>query len=226
MKKFLCFICLLSPFFVNAELSALVEEEMQAVSGKGIRIDANVDFARNTAYSYTETDWSVSASDDTWVSYAKIMVDEQGRVLSDATTGIDANDGYINYDPASGKTGNVKRQDKDILNGYSAKYLNEATGDYLIRKPYYMILGEISGGISFSGLELEFVSDFGINKNRAALKWTLPDKIVFNQFEISGLYISEDEFISRDDTKLLGARFDGPIYLPSTPDAYVFVTSD
>jgi hypothetical protein len=211
--------------FAQAELSALAENEMEAVSGKGIRIDANVDFAQTSKYEYSGVDnWVTTARDDTWVNYAKILVDDEGRVLSDATSGVGSNDGYINYHPDSGKTGNVTRE--TLLNGYNVVYKDEADGDYLIRKPHYLLIGEITGGIRFSGLELELVGDFGEGNNRAAMKWTLPEEIVFDQFEIAGLYVSEDQFISRDDNKLFGIRLDGPIYLPSTPDAYVFVTSD
>lgn len=241
MKYSFLLSCILIPFSATAELAALAEDEMEAVSGKGIRIDANVDFAQDTLYTYDPVhvdgahaadpdihpaieydDWSFSATDDTWISYAQILVDDQGNILQDRN-----NDGYLDYDPSnipSGKSGNIEK--KDLFNGYKVVYKEQQAGDQLLRKPHYIILGEISGGISFTGLELEFVGDFGENNNRPALKWTLPEKIVFDNFEISGVYISDDQFISRDDNKLLGARLDGPIYLPSTPDAYVFVTSD
>ena len=65
-----------------------------------------------------------------------------------------------------------------------------------------------------------------IYNNKAALKWTLPEEIVFDNFEISGIYVSDDLTIDRNDNKIIGARIDGPIYMPSQTNAYVFVTSD
>jgi len=232
----------------QAEMNAMADDEMEAISGKGIRIDANVDFAQDTQYTYDPVhvgldhspdpdihpvaeydDWSLSATDDTWIAYAQIIVDDKGNVLEDRNL-----DGYLDYDPSNippGKSGNIIKE--DVFNGYNVVYKKESlagdgttSADYLIRKPHHIILGEISGGISFSGLELEFVGDFGADNKGAALKWTLPEEIVFNEFEVSGIYISEDQFISRDDNKLIGLRIDGPIYLPTTPDAYVFITSD
>ncbi len=212
--------------FVQAELSALDDIGMQSVAGKGIVIDANVDFTRDTAVSYSDSNWGNNASDDTFIAYRQVVVDNDGRRLTDSD-----GDGYINIFGGA----NVKKSDG--LNGYNVVYKNPRPdgGDYLIRKPAYIILGEISGGISFTGLEFDFVSDFGYdealplteeNRPRPAMKWTLPDQINFNNFEVSGLYISTDDVIDRNDNKLLGIRIDGPIYLPSATASYVFVTSD
>jgi hypothetical protein len=144
------------------------------------------------------------------------LVDNAGALLEDSN-----GDGFIDDG-----TNNIRKE--NVFNGYNVKYKSEAANDadYLIRDPYYVIIGEISGGISFSGLELEFVSDFGIDNNKAALKWTLPEEIVFDNFEISGIYVSKDLTIDRSDNKIIGARIDGPIYMPSNTNAYVFVTSD
>jgi hypothetical protein len=209
---------LLMPVLAQAELAPMADTEMENVSGKGIRIDANVVFARDTTVSYDDlvTPWGSNASDDNYFAYRRILVDSAGIVLKDNN-----DDGFID---AGGN--NIRKE--DVFNGYNVKYKSEAENeaDYLIRDPYYVILGEISGGISFSGLELEFVSNFGTDNNKAALKWTLPEEIVFDNFEISGLYVSKDLEISRDDNKIIGARIDGPIYMPSATNAYVFVTSD
>lgn len=224
-------ICLsVMSFHAFSELSALDDSDMQLVSGKGIEIDASVDFTRDTPVSYGDLDWGNNATDDTFVAYRQVIVDESGNRLQDIGDGPGGQgDGYINVDGGA----NVKKE--DTLNGYNVIYKNEQEGDYLIRKPAYIMLGEISGGISFTGLKLDFVSDFGYDKNlplteenkpRPAMKWTLPDEIKFKNFEISGLYVSTDNIIDRNDNKLLGARLDGPIYLPSATAAYVFVTSD
>ena len=235
MKKTILVLAL-SPLFSHADLAPLDEDTMQSISGKGIEIDARIDFAQDTTYNYGD-DWSnslTSSRDDNWISYRRILVDSQGRNLSDNDTD---GDGYINEIGG----GNVLK--KDVHNGYNVTYKDEREdgGDYFIRKPYYVILGEISGGISFAGLQLDLVSDFGANKNKAALKWTLPDKIEFHDFTIDGLYVSEDEYIDKPgyhpeghanagqfygDNKILGARLDGPIYMPSATSAYVFITSD
>jgi len=233
MKKSILFL-VLSPLVSHAYLSPLDEDAMQSISGKGIEIDARIDFAQDTTYGYTD-DWSnssTSSRDDNWISYRRILVDTNGIELIDSD-----GDGYINVD------GGANALKKDAHNGYNVTYKDEREdgGDYLIRKPYYVILGEISGGISFDGLQLDLVSDFGTNSNKAALKWTMPDKIEFHDFTIDGLYISEDEYIDKPgyhpeghanagqfygDNKILGARLDGPIYMPSATSAYVFITSD
>ena len=208
---------LLCPVLAQADLAPMDESEMENVSGKGIRIDANVDFARDTTVSYdSATPWGNNASDDNYFAYKRILVDTSGVVLNDSN-----GDGFIDDG-----TNNIRKE--NVFNGYNVTYKSEAENDadYLIRKPYYVIIGEISGGISFSGLELEFVSDFGTNNNKAALKWTLPEEIVFDNFEISGIYVSDDLTIDRNDNKIIGARIDGPIYMPSNTNAYVFVTSD
>jgi hypothetical protein len=208
---------MLTPVLAHAELAPMAESEMENVSGKGIRIDANVDFARDTTVSYDSlTPWGNNASDDNYFAYKRILVDTNGVVLNDNN-----DDGFIDDG-----TNNIRKE--NVFNGYNVKYKSEAENDadYLIRDPYYVIIGEISGGISFSGLELEFVSDFGTDSNKAALKWTLPEEIVFDNFEISGIYVSKDLTIDRDDNKIIGARIDGPIYMPSHTNAYVFVTSD
>jgi hypothetical protein len=217
------------PLFAQSELSAMDDTDMQLISGKGIVIDANVDFAQDTTVSYGDLAWGNNATDDTFISYRQVIVDELGNRLTDTgTTGND--DGYLNV---FGGGANVKKE--DTLNGYNVLYKNAQEGDYLIRKPAYMILGEISGGISFTGLKFDFVSDFGYdstqeiteeNRPRPAMKWTLPDQIKFKDFEVSGLYISTDNVIDSTDNKLFGVRLDGPIYLPSATAAYVFVTSD
>ncbi|MFT4764978.1 MAG: hypothetical protein ACI9OH_002084 [Oleispira sp.] len=208
---------LLSSVISQAELAAMADIEMESISGKGIRIDANVDFARDTTVSYdSATPWGNNASDDNYFAYRRILVDNSGTLLSDSN-----NDGFIDNG-----TSNIRKE--NIFNGYNVKYKSAAPNDadYLIRNPYYVIVGEISGGISFSGLELEFVSDFGSDSNKAALKWTLPEEIVFDNFEISGIYVSDDLTIDRNDNKIIGARIDGPVYMPSATNAYVFVTSD
>lgn len=222
MKKTILMLALF-PLVSYAELAPLNEEDMQSISGKGIEIDARIDFAQETTNIH---------NDDTWISYRRILVDTSGVELIDSD-----GDGYINVDGG----GNVLK--KDVHNGYNVTYKDERDdgGDYLIRKPYYVILGEISGGISFDGLQLDLVSDFGTNNNKAALKWTLPDKIEFHDFTIDGLYVSEDEYIDKPgihpvghaqagqfygDNKILGARLDGPVYMPSATSAYVFITSD
>lgn len=208
---------LLSPVMSQAELAAMADDEMESISGKGIRIDANVDFARDTTVSYdSAAPWGNNASDDNYFAYKRILVDNSGTLLEDSN-----GDGFI--DDGSN---NIRKE--NVFNGYNVKYKSEAANDadYLIRDPYYVIIGEISGGISFSGLELEFVSDFGADDNKAALKWTLPEEIVFDNFEISGIYVSKDLTIDRNDNKIIGARIDGPIYMPSNTNAYVFVTSD
>ena len=215
------------PLLAQAELSAMGDADMQLVSGKGIEIDANVDFAQDTIVSYDDLNWGDSATDDTYVGYRQVLVDESGNRLTDSD-----NDGYINV---YGGGANVKKS--DTLNGYNVVYKNPRAdgGDYLIRKPAYIMLGEISGGISFTGLKFDFVSDFGYdstqpltedNRPRPAMKWTLPDQINFKKFEVSGLYISTDDVIDKSDNKLFGVRLDGPIYLPSATASYVFVTSD
>jgi len=220
---------------VFAELSSLDDADMQLISGKGIEIDASVDFTRDTTVSYTDSDWGNNATDDTYIGYRQVIVDERGNRLVDAGS-VNGNDGYLNFYDNNNPTstdGNVDK--RRILNGYNVTYKAKQEGDYLIRKPAHIMLGEISGGISFTGLKLDFVSDFGYdenlplteeNKPRPAMKWTLPDEIKFNNFEISGVYVSTNEVIDRNDNKLLGARLDGPIYLPSATAAYVFVTSD
>jgi len=233
MKKSILFLAL-APLVSHADLAPLDEDAMQSISGKGIEIDARIDFAQDTTYSYGD-DWSnnlTSSRDDNWISYRRILVDTNGIELIDSD-----GDGYINVD------GGANALKKDAHNGYNVTYKDEREdgGDYLIRKPYYVILGEISGGISFDGLQLDLVSDFGTNSNKAALKWTMPDKIEFHDFTIDGLYISEDEYIDKPgyhpeghanagqfygDNKILGARLDGPIYMPSATSAYVFITSD
>jgi hypothetical protein len=254
---------LTAPLFAQAELSAMDDTDMQSVSGKGIEIDANVDFVRDTVNTYDVThdqavhdlpgytaaglgsvypngeshsvseydDWSFSATDDTYIAYRQVIVDEFGNRLEDIGDGVGGlGDGYLNV---FNSTENVKKE--DTLNGYNVVYKNPQEGDYLIRKPAYIIMGEISGGISFTGLKFDFVSNFGYdnskpltdeNSPRPAMKWTLPSQINFKNFEVSGLYVSTDEFIDRADNKLLGLRIDGPIYLPSATAAYVFVTSD
>lgn len=245
------------PLLVQAELSAMDDTDMQSVSGKGIEIDANVDFVRDTVNTYDVThdqaahdlpgytpaglgsvypngeshsvseynDWSFSATDDTYIAYRQVIVDELGNRLID-----NDGDGYLNI-----KDGANFDKRLGTLNKYNVLYKDPQAGDYLLRKPAYIIMGEISGGISFNGLKFDFVSDFGYdklepltddNRPRPAMKWTLPDQINFKNFEVSGLYISTDEFIDRADNKLLGLRIDGPIYLPSATAAYVFVTSD
>ena len=212
---------LLAPVCVSAELAPMADTEMENVSGKGIRIDAKIDFARDTTVCYdSATPWGTNASDDNYFAYKRILVDESGVLLSDSN-----GDGFIDN---GGGAGSINIRKENVFNGYNVKYKSEAANDadYLIRDPYYVIFGEISGGISFSGLELEFVSDFGASNNKAALKWTLPEEIVFDNFEISGIYVSDDLTIDRTDNKIIGARIDGPIYMPSTTNAYVFVTSD
>ena len=222
MKKTILMLVMF-PLVSYADLAPLNEEDMQSISGKGIEIDARIDFAQDTTNIH---------NDDNWISYRRILVDTNGIELIDSD-----GDGYINVDGGA----NVLK--KDAHNGYNVTYKDEREdgGDYLIRKPYYVILGEISGGISFDGLQLDLVSDFGTNGNKAALKWTMPDKIEFHDFTIDGLYISEDEYIDKPgyhpdghanagqfygDNKILGARLDGPIYMPSATSAYVFITSD
>jgi len=215
------------PLICQAELSAMDDADMQSVSGKGIEIDANVDFAQDTTFSYSDSDWGTNATDDTFIAYRQVIVDEVGNRLTDSD-----NDGYLNV---FNNGANVKKS--DTLNGYNVVYLDPRPdgGDYLIRKPAYIMMGEISGGISFTGLKFDFVNDFGYdetqpltedNRPRPAMKWTLPDEIKFKDFEVSGLYISSDNIISKNDNKLFGVRLDGPIYLPSATAAYVFVTSD
>ncbi|MEH6449216.1 MAG: DUF6160 family protein [Oleispira sp.] len=213
------------PLLAQADLSAMADTDMQLVSGKGIEIDANVDFSQDTTVSYANLAWGTDATDDTYISYRQVIVDSSGNRLTDSD-----NDGYINV---FGGGANVQKS--DTLNGYNVVYKNPQEGDYLIRKPAYIMLGEISGGISFTGLKFDFVSDFGYdeamplsaeNKPRPAMKWTLPDQINFKNFEISGVYVSTDSVIDRTDNKLMGVRLDGPIYMPSATAAYVFVTSD
>lgn len=226
---------LATPLLVQAELSAMADTDMQLVSGKGIELDANIDFAQDTSVSYGDLNWGNNATDDTYISYRQVIVDEDGKRLTDSN-----NDGYINLHNGA----NVEKT--KVLNGYNVVYksipgkadaakVGGVSVDYLIRKPAHIILGEISGGISFTGLKLDFVSDFGYdstkpktneNKPRPAIKWTLPEQINFKKFEVSGLYISTDGTIDSTDNKLLGARLDGPIYLPSATASYVFVTSD
>jgi hypothetical protein len=214
------------PLMSQAELSSMDDTDMQSVSGKGIEIDANVDFARDTTVTYADSDWGMNATDDTFIAYRQVIVDEMGVRLTDTD-----NDGYLNVSGGS----NVKKSDS--LNGYNVVYKDPRPdgGDYLIRKPAYIMLGEISGGISFTGLKFDFVSDFGYdetlpltedNRPRPAMKWTLPEQINFKNFEVNGLYISSDNVIDRNDNKLLGVRLDGPLYLPSATASYVFVTSD
>lgn len=233
----------LLPLSVFSDLSPLEESEMEQVSGKGISIDARIDFAQDTTHGYND-DWSLastSARDDNWISYRRILVDGNGNRLTD-TDG----DGYINA------FGGANVNKSDVHNGYNVVYKEARPdgGDYLIRKPYYVILGEITGGISFDNFQLDFVDKIALRKDignedavpkKAALKFTLPDKIVFHDFEIGGLYVSEDEYIDKPgyhpaghakagefygDNKILGLRVDGPVYMPSATKAYVFVTSD
>jgi Family of unknown function (DUF6160) len=215
------------PLICQAELSAMADADMQSVSGKGIEIDASVDFAQDTPFSYADSDWGTNATDDTYIAYRQVIVDELGNRLTDSD-----NDGYLNV---FNNGANVKKSDS--LNGYNVVYKDPRPdgGDYLIRKPAYIMMGEISGGISFTGLKFDFVSDFGYdetkpltedNRPRPAMKWTLPDQVNFKDFEVSGLYISSDAIISKNDNKLFGVRLDGPIYLPSATASYVFVTSD
>lgn len=229
MNKNILLPLLLIPILANADLAPLGEDEMELVSGKGISIDARIDFAQ----------------DDNWIAYRRILVDTNGTELIDTD-----NDGYINKD------GGVNVLKKDVHNGYNVVYENERDdgGDYLIRNPYYVILGDITGGISFDNLQLDFVDKIVLREdrelgaehiaqmpNKAALKWTLPEKIVFHDFEVEGLYISENKTIDKPgihpaghanagefygDNKILGLRVDGPVYLPSATNAYVFITSD
>lgn len=230
MKKNILLTLSLVPVLVHAELAPLGEDEMELVSGKGISIDARVDFAQ----------------DDNWIAYRRILVDNNGDELLDTN-----NDGYVNV---AGGGANVQK--KDAHNGYNVVYKDPRAdgGDYLIRNPYYVILGKITGGISFDNLQLDFVDKIVLRKdrelgadhiaqmpNKAALKWTLPEKIVFHDFEVEGLYVSEDKVIDKPgyhpdghpnageffgDNKVLGLRVDGPVYLPSATNAYVFITSD
>lgn len=213
------------PLLAQAELSAMADTDMELVSGKGIEIDANVDFAQDTVVSYDNLAWGNNATDDTYIAYRQIIVDEAGNRLADTD-----NDGYLNV---SGGGANVRKS--DTLNGYNVVYNTDIDEGYFIRKPAYIMIGEISGGISFTGLKFDFVSDFGYdkdklisddNRSRPAMKWTLPEQINFKDFEVSGLYVSTDNIIDSTDNKLLGVRFDGPIYLPSATASYVFVTSD
>lgn len=229
MNKNILLPLLLTPVLAHAELAPLGEDEMEMVSGKGISIDARVDFAQ----------------DDNWIAYRRILVDNNGDELLDTN-----NDGYVNV------AGGVNAQKKDAHNGYNVVYKDPRAdgGDYLIRNPYYVILGKITGGISFDNLQLDFVDKIILRKdrelgadhidqmpNKAALKWTLPEKIVFHDFEVEGLYVSEDKVIDKPgnhpaghpnageffgDNKVLGLRVDGPVYLPSSTNAYVFITSD
>jgi hypothetical protein len=243
MKKNILSYLLLTPSIALADLAPLDESEMEQVSGKGISIDARIDFAQDTGYGYGD-DWSsptTSSRDDNWIAYRRILVDGNGNVLTDSD-----GDGYINL---ANSGANVQK--KDAHNGYNVVYENprEDGGDYLIRKPYYVILGEISGGISFEGLQLDFVDKIVLSDDvelgqdhidamahKPALKWTMPSKIEFHDFEIDGLYISEDKYIDKPgydvngnfygDNKILGLRIDGPVYLPSQTTAHVFITSD
>jgi len=227
MKKFMMIMALGVAATSQAELKALDEAQMEEVAGKGIRIDANVDFADAPAF-----------EDQNWIAYRRILVDENGNRLSDSD-----NDGYINL---HGGGVNINRTNSAHTNReYNWRSQTATSTDddvYLIRKPYYVMLGAITGGISFEGLEMEMVADYGFdatqpesdtNKRRPALRWTMPEVIRFKDFEIEGIYISEDAVIDRStggvfggDNKLIGARLDGPVYMPSSTSAYVFVTSD
>jgi len=234
MKKIMLMASLCGVMSAQAELKALDETEMESVSGKGIRIDANVDFADAAAF-----------QDQNWIAYRRILVDENGNVLTDSD-----NDGYINL---HGGGVNIDRRNSSHTNReYNWRSPDASAEDYQIRKPYYVMIGAITGGISFEGLEMEMVQDFAVDfytpqefaelnlpddRDRLpALPWTMPEKIKFNNFEIEGIYVSEDAVIDKPyvdnngvfhgDNKLLGARLDGPIYMPSSTSAYVFVTSD
>lgn len=231
MKK-LMLMALCGTMTAQAELKALDEAEMESVAGKGIRIDANVDFAEAPAF-----------EDQNWIAYRRILVDESGNLLTDSD-----GDGYLNIN-ANPSSAEIDRR-TDTNREYNWRSENAVDEDFQLRKPYYVMIGAITGGISFEGLEMEMVPDFAadfysqeeldrlpVDRDQLpALRWTLPEKIVFKNLEIEGIYVSEDAVIDKPyvdgsgvfhgDNKLLGARLDGPIYMPSATSAYVFVTSD
>lgn len=231
MKKLMLIASMCGVVSAHAELKALDETEMESVAGKGIRIDANVDFAEAPAF-----------EDQNWIAYRRILVDENGNRLEDTDA---IADGYVNV---SGGGANVDR--RSINREYNWRSEDSSAEDFLIREPYYVMIGAITGGISFEGLEMEMVPDFAADfyspeqvaelpagrDKLPALRWTMPEVIRFKDFEIEGIYISKDAVIDKPyidsndvfhgDNKLLGARLDGPIYMPSSTSAYVFVTSD
>ncbi len=86
----------------------------------------------------------------------------------------------------------------------------------------YVIADNISGAIEIKGLKLDLISDLD-NSGKSALQWTLPEKIIAEDFKIGGIYASSSETVNSNSSFLVGLNIDGTLLLPAATAISVFV---
>lgn len=230
MKKL--FLLLLLPLTVQAELKALDEQELVSVIGQGITIDARLDFAGDTNLKSVS---DPQFNNSNWFSYRRTLYDHNGNSLLNASGDYkdNNNNGYVD------NTGNNNDRLIAVASAGSDFVGRQSWQDGRMRVPYYITFGKITGGILIEGLEfnltdlIEYSSQVQgqpkESNDKAALKWTLPDKISFDQFKIDGVFVSKEQDLNaagNDINRVIGLQAHGDLFMPSNPKAYVFITNN
>lgn len=89
----------------------------------------------------------------------------------------------------------------------------------------YLIADKISGSVEIKGLKLDLISDLD-RSGKSALQWTLPEKVVAEEFKIGGIYASTSEAVDPSGVSssfLVGVSIDGTLSLPASTTVSVFV---
>lgn len=106
---------------------------------------------------------------------------------------------------------------------YTSDYDNVDYNPIEVDKAYWMVFKSLEGGIAFENLKFDLTDTFSANGSESALQWTLPDKVIFDDLKIKGLYLSDTiDATGVNDRYLLSVGFDGALHLPAETKLYVF----
>lgn len=201
MNKLLC-VLLLLPLSVMAELKSLDETDLENVSGQGIEIDLQADFADSANFDQAN-----------WIAYRRTLYDTSGNAIPL----IDANgDGNVD-----GQTiFNTATLNNDPLRMPYYVILGKITGSIKLEGLQFNLSDTVDYTVQ-KGSTREIES-----QSKPALKWTLPEFISFKKFKIDGLYVSEDATVDASDNRVIGLEANGNLYLPAQPKAFVFITDN